>query len=62
MDPLPGYVGDWLLARWIGGGTTAEDIEAMPVHRVAQARIVMSAIHAAEREAQKQPAKGGRKR
>ena len=58
---MPDYFHDWTLARWIGGGTTAVDIEAMPVHEVQRARIVMAALHQAEHDAHKKQ-KGGRKR
>lgn len=61
MDPLPGYFYDWQLARWIGGGTTADDIAEMPESEVQQARIVMGAINKADHDAHKKQS-GGRKR
>jgi hypothetical protein len=59
---LPDYFGAWQLARWIGGGTTAADIDAMPVHEVMEARIVMGALNQAERDAHEQQSRKGRKR
>lgn len=60
MDPLPEYFGDWQLARWMG--VTRDALDLMPVHEVAEARIVMSALSRAEHEMNKAHGKGGRKR
>ncbi len=59
-DPLPGYFGEWQLARWMG--ITRADLLDMPVHEVMEAQITMGAINQAERDAQKAQHKGGRKR
>lgn len=61
-EPLPDYFHTWQIARWIGGGTTAADVEDMPVYEVMQARIVMGALHQAEREQQDQQGRKGHKR
>ena len=61
MAPLPEYVSDWQLARWMG--VTKADLDDMPMHEVTEARIVMAAFNRAEHEAHKaQQGKGGRKR
>ena len=46
MQPLPSYVSDWLLARWMG--VTRTDLQYMPIRDVEEARIVMRAITSAE--------------
>ncbi len=60
MDALPDYVGDWILARWMG--VTKDALDDMPVHEVMEARIVMGAINEAEAARQQPGGKKGRRR
>lgn len=48
-EPLPDYVADWQIARWMG--VTRGDLDDMPLHEIAEARIVMSAENEAQRNA-----------
>ncbi len=56
MDPLPEYVPDWMLARWMG--VTRDALLDMPIHEVEEARIVMQAINEAQDQAGKKSTKG----
>ena len=45
-EPVPAYVSDWLLARWMG--ITRPQLMEMPLQDVEEARTVMRAINEAE--------------
>ncbi len=55
MDPLPDFVGDWMVARWMG--VTKSDLDEMPIHEIEEARIVMAALNQAEHEAHQKASK-----
>lgn len=62
MDPLPAYVGEWFLAKWMG--VTRDVLDDMPLHEVEQARIVMQAEQRAQKDMNEQasaPRKGRRR-
>lgn len=58
MEPIPGYVNDWVLARWIG--VTIGEMREMPLADVEEARITMAAINQAQDEANRNVSKGKR--
>lgn len=50
MEPIPDYVSDWQLARWMG--VTVPEMLEMPLQHVEQARVVMHAMNDAQHQTQ----------
>lgn len=48
-EPVPPYVSDWMLARWMG--VTRPQLMGMPVRDVEEARMTMHAINTAQNAA-----------
>lgn len=51
MDPIPSYVADWQLARWMG--CARWELDDLPIREVEEARVTMLAINQAQNDANK---------